>query len=107
MKTIETKLDRAVKALGSAMMILWFVILGAAGFLLLLGAVAAMVTHSYTLALVACFLLGVPLLCTLIWGLLGLAVAVRDAWATMDELDLGTSWERSQGLRVVYQAYFT
>jgi hypothetical protein len=103
MKDKETGLDTVVKATGPAVMVL---ILGSAGFLLVLAVVAAVVTHNHTLAVLACFLLLAPLLATLLWGLFSFAAALRVKWDVMDKLESETAWNRSQGLRVVYQAYF-
>ena len=99
-------LDKVLMALGQAMMTAWTLMLGVVGFVLLLALVAALVTYSYTAAVVVGFLLVTPLLLTLVWGVLAIGVAWRDLWAELQERDFQTLWERSQGLRVVYKAYF-
>lgn len=106
MEKTANGLDKAVMALGQAMMVAWTLILGVLGFVLLLALVAALVAHAYTAAVVIGLLLVTPLLMTLMWGVLAIGAALRDLWAEIQERDFQSLWERSQGLRVMYRAYF-
>jgi len=99
-------LDKVLMALGQAMTVAWALMLGALGFVLLLAFAAALVAYAYTGAIVIGLLLVTPLLLTLMWGVLAIGAALRDIWAELQERDFQTLWERSQGLRVVYKAYF-
>jgi len=71
-------LDKAVVILGTSMMLVWTLGIGIVGFIVLLAIPWALATQSHNLAIVSSFLVIVPLMLTLLWGLLMLVGVIRD-----------------------------
>jgi hypothetical protein len=67
--------ERVSKALGTAMMLAWTMVIGIGGFVLLATIGFALLTYNATLAIVASFLLFLPLAITAVWGI-SLAVGI-------------------------------
>jgi len=71
-------LERASTFLGTAMMLAWTLGIGIVGFTLLLAIAYAMVFHNSSLAIVCSFVLFVPLMLTIAWGILWAAEAAKE-----------------------------
>ena len=99
-------LDRASMFLGTAMMLAWTLGIGIVGFALLLAIAYAMVFHNSSLAIVCSFVLFVPLILTIAWGILWVAEAEKKRWSLHRDVSAPSWWETRQGHRILYQAYF-
>jgi hypothetical protein len=75
---IETSsLDRASMILGTAMRLAWAFVIGIGGFFLLAVTAYGFMTQNHAMAAISTFFLCAPLLMTLGWGILSLAVYCR------------------------------
>jgi len=102
----SSTLDRASMFLGTAMMLAWTLGIGIVGFALLLAIAYAMVFHNSSLAIVCSFVLFVPLMLTIAWGILWVAEAEKERVSLHRDVSAPSWWETRQGHRILYQAYF-
>ncbi|MCA1960372.1 MAG: hypothetical protein LDL33_06215 [Desulfomonile sp.] len=98
--------NRACMIAGTAMMLAWTLGIGFVGLVLLLAIAYALVFHHPAVAVVCIFLLFTPLMLTVLWAVLGAAVAIGERWTAFQAVSGPTWWERRQPHRVLYQAYF-
>lgn len=99
-------LEKAVKVLGTAVMLSWTFIIGIFGFVILLGIYYAMVVESQSLLGFCCFLLFSPILLTVVFGCLSLAETLRKELAVSEDSSSPTWWDTRRDFRVLYQAYY-
>lgn len=102
----DSGLSRTAAHLGTAMMMAWTLIIGGLGFILLIGVYFAMMVHSQSLLLTCCFFLLSPLLLTVVFGCLSLAEIVTNRMVVRDTGKDISWWEKREGFRVIYQAYY-
>jgi len=83
--------ERAAEALGMLMSLAWFLTVGLAGFLLLLGLEYAIVTLNLALGLVCGLLALSPLFLTIIWAFAIGAALLAERWIEKAETAEATS----------------
>ncbi len=81
MRTAETTLGTVAAALGSAMVMAWFLVLGPIGFLLLVAMAYAMMVQNLALGMVCGLALASPFVLTALWIPCGWGAALSEKWA--------------------------
>lgn len=101
-----TNLERAAAILGTAMILAWTFLIGVFGFALLIGVYYAIGADSQSLLAICCFGLALPILLTVVFGLLSLADAMMQKLDVKEDDSSPTWWEIRKDFRVLYQAYY-
>ena len=101
-----TNLEKAAAVIGTAMMLAWTFLIGVFGFALLIGVYYAMGAQSQSILAICGFGLALPILLTVVFGLLSLADAMMQKLEVEDEASSPTLWEMRKDFRVLYQAYY-
>lgn len=90
MKTAANDREKVVRVMGTTMMIVWVLVLGPVGALLLGGLAYAMLANSLVAGACCAVLIFLPLFITITWGTIGLSDILRGNRHPQAELMLTT-----------------